>query len=409
LLSMKWPIALVVVVGSGCVDVITVGEPDQGNDTLAPFDVGPDFPLNLVDLGSDLETPEEYTPPPFCDSSASPIPQVLVEEGFVYPAPGGNTRDVSNLDGISLSAGGYSSNLLAVLGDQGRQRGISGIWLPFGSELNFRLGDYYPYDNPPEVVPEYLAVSVLVDHQRVLAEYKWNWKGRDYSVDSFFMSVPHQTTQFVAVKIPASAFPEARTYDVVVFFFKPNAGRSQLVQMFRMTLYYGGFDIPEQPCIPIAEEPKLTPQEAAYQDLTATLIPRDNISVYYNDPAESMEKDSVIEIDMDATSVQMNVLLRGTRRENYLHDHVPMKIVTFVDYVAQDETILVGLPQETRDFAHREKVEIPLNPGPETIVWMVGIYNPWIPAVSWDNHINRDIQTLYWAYTSNRLIFRRSE
>jgi len=30
-------------------------------------------------------------------------------------------------------------------------------------------------------------------------------------------------------------------------------------------------------------------------------------------------------------------------------------IVTFVDYVAQEESILIGLPQETRKFAHRDK------------------------------------------------------
>jgi len=412
-LLLIWLSLAVVVLLGGCVDIVGAKDQDVGpGDSDVSFDVSPDFSADSGNVGNDLHSPEDLVLPPFCDLMSSPIPAVHVDQDFVYPAPVGFTRDIAGsdwtqdwLDGL----GGISTNLILVLGDEGRERVISGIWLPFGSALHFRLGDHFPHYNPPEIVPEYMAVSVLVDHKKVMADYEWEWKGRDYDTRSFFMSVPHQTTQLVDVKIPASAFPEARAYDVVVLFFKPNVMVTQIVQMFRMTLYYGGFDVPEHPCTPIAEKPELTAEEEAYEQRTDWLTHRNRISLFREHPAESTEKTSVLEVDKDATNVQLNVLFRGTTNENYEHEHVPMKIITFVDYVAQEDSILIGLPRDTRDFVHRDKVEILLNPGPETIVWMVGIYNPWIPAVSWDNRVNPDIPGLYWAYRSNRIILRRSE
>ncbi len=407
---MKWPLIILVLLQTACVDVVNVDHrPDLGVTDLGRRDIGPDFQGDFQDLSIDTG-PDEPVLPPFCDLISTPIPAVHVDQDFVYPVAVGSTRDIAGpdfvqdwLDGL----GGISTNLIVVLGDEGRQGSTLGIWLPFGSDLHFRLGDHYPYNNPPEIVPEYLAVTVLVDHKKVLADYEWEWKGRQNHLQSFFMSVPYETPQLLDVKIPASAFPEARAYDVVVFFFKPNAMVSQMIQMFRMTLYYGGFDVPEHPCIPIAEAPVLTPEEKAYEQRTDWLSLRNRISLFRNHPAETTEKDSVLEVDKDATSVQLNVLFRGTGKENYVHEHVPMKIVTFIDYVAQDDSMLIGLPQDTRNFVHRDEVEIPLNPGPETIVWMVGVYNPWIPTVSWFASVNDDIQGTYWAYRSNRIILRR--
>lgn len=394
---------------AGCADSVDGSELDLGRiDMGQSFDFGkdslPDSEYGFVDSG--VEPPG---PSPFCDSVAVPIPAVYVDEPFAYPPHGGFTRDVTSPDGLEDwldRLGGISTNFISVLGDVGTEHGLKGMWLPFGSDLHFRLGDHFPYEDP-EIVPKYLAVTVLVDHKSVEADYEWEWKGRDYAVQSFFMSVPHQTTQVLDVKIPASAFPEARSYDVVVLFFKPNAMVSQMVQMFRMTLYYGGFDVPEHPCFPLAEKPELTPQEKAYEQRSDWLSHRNRISIFKDHPSESTKRDSVFEVEEDATSVEMNMLMRGTLVENFVHEHVPMKIVTFVDYVAQEEAMLIGLPQDTREFVHRDTIQIPLNPGPETVVWLIGIYNPWNPAVSWDNQINPDFPSLYWAYRSNRLIFRR--
>jgi len=410
LLPLKWSCLIVAFSLAACADIANEEEKDLGSVEVGqPFDFGsdmlPDVDVDLADSGL-----EDFVPPPFCDSAAAPIPDVHVDEPFAYPPYVGFTRDVASSDGLERwmeGLGGFSTNFISVLGDEGTQHGLKGMWLPYGSDLHFRLGDHFPYEDP-EIVPEYLAATVLVDHKSVEADYEWEWKGRDYEVQSFFMSVPHQTTQVLDVKIPASAFPEARSYDVVVLFFKPNAMVSQMVQMFRMTLYYGGFDVPEHPCFPIAEKPELTPEEKAYEQRSDWLSHRNRISIFRDHPSESTKRDSVFEVEEDATSVEMNMLFRGTSRENFVHEHVPMKIVTFVDYVAQDETMLIALPQETREFVHRDTIEIPLNPGPETVVWLVGIYNPWNPTVSWDNQINPDFPSLYWAYRSNRLIFRRA-
>jgi len=412
---MKLWAVMIMIGGIGCVDAVTHDFPQQGDlgmvDDGEVVDLSPDL-IRDTNKDSDIADLDPHSGSPWCDGdSRTLIRGIGSEHTFTYPPLGPYTRDISGpVWKVAWEHGfeEYSSNLVAVVGEEGVDRSMKGIWLPFGADLNFRLADYYPYKEP-EIVPEYLAVTVLVDHQSVEATYEWDWKGRNYEIRSFFMSVAHQTTQYLDVKIPSEVFPVARAYEIAVLFFKPNAIQTQLVQIYRMTLYYGSFDIPEHPCVPLPEAVELTEEEAAYEELTASIYPRNEISIYHQDPAESTERDSVIEVDKNATSVQMNVLLRGTKRENFVHEHVPMKIVTFVDYVAQEESILIGLPQETRKFAHRDKVEIRLNPGPETIVWMVGIYNPWIPPVSWDNRVNYDIQRLYWAYKSNRVIFRRSE
>ncbi|QED27918.1 hypothetical protein FRD01_11855 [Microvenator marinus] len=418
---MKPILAILLVLGIGCVDATGGADSnsDLGLDLGTTEDMRLDFALDLNEFGSDgdFETVEDVAPP-FCNSASDPIAAAKSEQDFYLPSLNSETREISNQDWNlpwENGAADISGGLVAIVGDEGRQRGLRGAWVPYGEDLNFHLIDYYADSNTevfpkpdPEILPPYLAVSVLVDHKSVEAEYSWDWRGMDYQSQSLFMKVPHESEQTVKVRIPASAFPEARAYDIVVFFFKPNALSSEMIQMFRMTLYYGGFDIPEHPCIPLAEGVELSGAEKAYEERGDWYAWSNRISVYHEDPAESHERESLIEVPANATSVSMNMLLRGTSRENFALEHVPMKIVTFVDYEVQDDPILIGLPQEDRTFAHRDQLEVDLNPGPETIVWVAGIYNPWIPAVSWNNIANPDIQGLYWAYRSNRLIFRRA-
>lgn len=180
---MKPILAVLLVLGIGCVDAAGGADSnsDLGLDLGTTEDMRLDFASDLNEFGSDgdFETVEDVAPP-FCNSASDPIAAAKSEQDFYLPSLNSEIREISNQDWNlpwENGAADISGGLVAIVGDEGRQRGLRGAWVPYGEDLNFHLIDYYADSNTevfpkpdPEIIPPYLAVSVLVDHKSVEAE-----------------------------------------------------------------------------------------------------------------------------------------------------------------------------------------------------------------------------------------------
>ncbi len=401
----------------GCVDF---SEPTAGPDDFGTTDQSVDLATEdmswdegaEVDLGHALEEPPNHI---FCNPGDSErlVPAVESTTEFFFPADLPNDREPP--DEAELQPGGFNSNYL-YYEDPAKMYSLQALWHPGEGGLKLRLGDKFG-DIPRG---DYLAVSVLVDHKPVEANYfrRRNGQLEFFGFSKYYIYYEREIVEWLDVHLGPELFPEKRAYDLVIAFFHPVNSRAEAVQLFRNTLYYGGFDIPSHPCFvpPPTEEPAFTEYEQAFIEEWSRVpeSPMQEAIYVYKDGGEIVrrEADTIIEVESDAVSVDLNAIFRYSKRESYVHRWVPMKIIALVDYEHVVKEWVWGMPlYESRLFGHdffrRETFEVPLNPGPETTLWMLGIPHPWIPKYSPGGEVNEDISQLHWAHRSNRIILRR--
>ncbi len=396
--------------GLGCVDHSNafLGE-DMAGDIETDIHV-PDLTLgdmSPADAAKEVDSPDHI----FCtEQDKRWVESIKGPEFFIPNLPFAEPPPENAFFGISTAGSAYSYEAPAY------SHTTTGVWHEGTGGLKMRLGDHYAFGPRGD----YQAVVVLVDHKPVEADY---FRRRDGQLEYFGRSKFYkfhdpEVTEWVDVHLPPEVFPEHRTYDLVVVLFRNVNSRASGVELKRISLFYGGYDVPSHPCFvpPPTEEPAFTDYERAFieeWENTDQFSVQEAIYVY-KDGGEivTREADTVIEVEADAVSVDLNAIFRYSMPETTVHRWNPMKIIALVDYEHIVEEWVWGMPfRESRLFGHdffrRETFEVPLNPGPETTLWMLGIPHPWIPTFSPEGERNLDISHLYWAHRSNRIILRR--
>jgi hypothetical protein len=145
------------------------------------------------------------------------------------------------------------------------------------------------------------TTTVLVDYEPVEATYQRWSPNRETMVDEVVSTGFHfdvtEKVEIIEITIPASAFPESRTYEIALASETTTTVRRSVGKNFRFALFNGGCDRPTRPC----HEPALSDEATEFEQRLFRRISDDVASIFFEGISNRDELRSTIDVQPGET------------------------------------------------------------------------------------------------------------
>jgi len=395
---------------------------DMGVVPDAPADAGDagDVDTGTMD-GGDTNTKADggdFVVPYFCDEPgmvAAKSTDLLFELPAGLPeSPGPITADFFNSDDVNTTTFTVPTNQ--------KTNGFRAIWKPLEDDLVF----YTVYNVALAYDALRLRYVILLDYQPVPAKITVWDRDRTQILDQYTGYVvdrgviqPGESLVF-DVEIDQSYLPEARTYDLILAGYEDLQNTGHQVDMNKIVVFNGSFDIPAHPCF-VKASPLYAPTFVPTADEAALHEARLGVGLYQNFQiwvdGHLLESASVAPHEIDVTgktSAKIKILGYPPSAKVEMGPWIAEVIFPVLGDAVLPDRWNVAFPRtnggEGKPYipVWRGEFEVPLPEVPSVDLQLLGTHTPYVPNVDPDGTKHPEAPIL-WDQRSNVIRFVRTD